>query len=260
MVTGTEDRSVTDPDAPAGAELCYSVFAERGGAVYSAPASTEPLPFLPDVADVGVAAAEFSVTVSWRAHPGAEGIDVVRWEPAAGQAATTSRQAAADGTAVAASMRGFTDDGLPTGTQYRYRISAVYRAPDGARRLSAGIVVPAVPTPEPGAVTDLTADLPADEVPAGGAAGRGGVPADGFPADAAAASTAQVVLSWTPPRHGHVRLVRAGHAPGWPVGARVTPDPDTLTDIPGRARTRRWRPRRTAGQAAVRTALRHRAG
>jgi PAS domain-containing protein len=220
VVTDTEARSVTDQDAPAGAEVCYSVFAERGGAVYSAPASTELLPFAPDVTDVDVAEAEFSVTVSWQAHPGAEGIDVVRWTPGPGQEG--GEPAAADGTAVAASMRGFTDDGLRTGTQYRYRITAVYRAPDGARRLSAGIVVPAVPTPEPGAVSDLTVALATDEVPA-----------HEVPADGAAASTAPVVLSWTPPRHGQVRLVRAGHAPGWLAGARVTPDPDTLTDIPG---------------------------
>ena len=216
VLTGTGARNVTDRDAPAGAEVCYSVFAERGGAVYSAPASTALLPFVPDVADVDVAEAESSVTMSWRAHPRAEGIDVVRWEQGAGQD-RDNPQDDTDGTAVTASMRGFTDRGLRTGTQYRYRITAVYRAPDGARRLSGGIDVPAVPTPEPGVVTDLTAELPADPVPA----------------DETAPSTAQVVLSWTPPRHGHVRLVRADHAPGWPVGARVAADPDTLTDVPG---------------------------
>ena len=232
VVTHTGARSVTDLDAPAGADLCYSVFAERGGAVYSAPASTAPLPFAPDVAEVSVTEAEFSVTMSWRAHPGADGIHVVRWEQGAGQD-RDEPQDAADGIPVSASMRGFTDRGLRTGTQYRYRITAVYRAPDGARRLSDGIDVPAVPTPEPGAVTDLTEDLSAErvhpeQVPANE------VPAEGVPADEAATSTAQVVLRWTPPRHGHVRLVRADQASDWRVGTRVPPaDLAGLTDIPG---------------------------
>ncbi len=237
VVTHTEARSVTDLDAPAGADVCYSVFAERGGAVYSAPASTAPLPFAPDVAEVSVTEAEFSVTMSWRSHPAADGIHVVRWEQGAGQdrdePLDAAVSAAADGTPVSASMRGFTDRGLRTGTQYRYRITAVYRAPDGARRLSDGIEVPAVPAPEPGAVTDLTEDLPAErvhpeQVPANE------VPAEGVPADEAATSTAQVVLRWTPPRHGHVRLVRADQAPDWRVGTRVPPaDLAGLTDIPG---------------------------
>ena len=137
VVTHTEARSAIDLDAPAGADLCYSVFAERGSAVYSAPASTAPLPFAPDVAEISVTEAEFSVTVSWRPHPGADGIHVVRWEQGAGQdrdePLDAAVSAAADGTPVSASMRGFTDRGLRTGTQYRYRITAVYRTPDGAR-------------------------------------------------------------------------------------------------------------------------------
>jgi len=241
VVTGTEACTVIDAETPAGAEVCYSVFAERGGAAYSAPAGTEVFPFVPDVADVDVVEAEFSVTVSWRSHLGAEGIDVVRWAPGPGR--DGDEPAAADGTAVAASMRGFTDDGLRPGTQYRYRITAVYRAPDGARRLSAGIVVPAVPTPEPGPVTDLTVAV----VTAGVAADR--VPTDGVPVDVVGPLTAPVVLSWTPPRHGQVRLVRAEHAPGWPARTRVTPDPDTLTDIPGQ-------PEHDAdGRAVLRTRL-----
>jgi hypothetical protein len=227
VVMNTEARSVTDPDALAGAELCYSVFAERGGEVYSAPASTAPMPFAPDVAEVAVAEAEFSVTMSWRSHPGAAGIQVIRWEQGASQDCN-QRQDAVDGTPVTASVRGFTDRGLPTGTQYCYRITAIYRTPDGARRLSEGIGVPAVPTPEPGAVTDLTAEVPAGQAPADQP------PADLALPDEAGASTAQVVLRWTPPRHGHVQLVRADQAPGWTAGTRVPPaDIGGLTDIPG---------------------------
>jgi hypothetical protein len=93
--------------------------------------------------------------------------------------------------------------------------------------------VPAVPTPEPGAVTDLTEDLPAERVHPEQVASNE-VPAEGVPADEAATSTAQVVLRWTPPRHGHVRLVRADQGPGWRVGTRVPPaDLAGLTDIPG---------------------------
>jgi hypothetical protein len=221
VVTQTEARSVTDLNAPAGVDLCYSVFAERGGAVYSAPATTAPLPFAPDVAEVSVTEAEFSVTMTWRPHPEADEIHVVRWERGAGQDRNKT-QDTEDGTLVAASMRRFTDPGLRTGTQYLYRITAVYRSPDGGRRRSDGIVVPALPRPEPGAVTDLTAEVAAD------------LCAEEVPADEAPASTAQVLLRWTPPRHGHVRLVRADQAPDWRVGTRVpTADPAGLTDILG---------------------------
>jgi hypothetical protein len=212
VITGTEARSAADPQAPAGAELRYSVFADRGGEVYSPPADAAPFVFVPDVTDVAVTERETSLTVSWRSHPGTDGIRVVRWEQPSGQEPDQPWDGE-DAAAVPASLAGFTDRGLRTGTEYRYRIRAAYRAPDGHRRLSAGIVVPGTPMREPDAVTDLTAETPGADTPTTGAA--------------------PVVLRWTPPRHGQARLVRAGHRPPWQVGFRVRPEDGGLTDVAG---------------------------
>src|SRR5262249_61683720 len=81
-----------------------------------------------------------------------------------------------DGTAVEASLAGFTDAGLRTGTEHFSRIAASYRAPGGQRRQSAGIVVPAMPEAQPEAVTDLDVAVLDDGMPL-------------------------VVASWTPPPH-----------------------------------------------------------
>ena len=105
----TTGHEVTDAQATLGADLVYSVFAGRGGDTWSRPAVTQQLPFTPEVSDTVVTVADTSVTASWRAHPGAGGIAVTRREgrpPAA----------PADGTPVGASLAGFTDTGLRTGT------------------------------------------------------------------------------------------------------------------------------------------------
>jgi hypothetical protein len=146
--------------------------------------------FAPDVTGISVTAADTSVAVSWRAHPGTDAVLVVRGEgrPPRGPD---------DGTAVEASLAGFTDAGLRTGTEYFYRIAASYRAPGGQRRQSAGIVVPVVPEPQPEAVTDLDVAVLDDGMPL-------------------------VVASWTPPPHGQVRLAMSDEPPAWPEGARIT--------------------------------------
>ena len=215
VVTQASECSAADPDPPTGADLYYAVFADRGAEVYSPPSTAPPLPFAPDVAGIDITEAEASITVSWPQPPaGAESVDVVRWEHRAGGDDDEGPNAG-EGTAVPAGLTGFTDRGLTTGMRYRYRITVVYRAPDGALRRSGGIVVPAIPTPEPGPVTDLGTEVLADE---------------------AAVPAAQVVLRWTPPRHGQVWLVRAAHPPGWPPGDRVRVDRSTLTGIPGQSR------------------------
>ncbi len=215
VVTQASECGAADPAPPAGADLYYSVFADRGAEVYSPPAPAAPLCFAPDVAGIEVAEAETAITISWPQPPsGTESIDVIRWEQRPGRDDDEPPDAGT-GTTVPAGLTGFTDRGLATGTHYRYRITALYRAPDGALRRSSGIVVPAVPVPEPAAVTDLTWEVLAEQ---------------------AAVPAARVALSWTPPRHGQVRLVRAAHPPGWPAGGRVRPDRGALTGIPGQPR------------------------
>lgn len=202
VVTRTERTDVIDAEAPAGADLFYSVFAARGGETWSPPAITPPAMFTPEVADVSIVAGDTSVAAAWRPHPAADGVLVVR-------RADNPPRARDDGMSVAASLTGFTDSGLRTGTEYYYRIVACYRPSDGQRRYSAGIVTLAVPEPVPLAVTDLAISGPGEGAPL-------------------------IVASWTPPPYGQVRLVRSDQPPPWAAGTRLTPaDSAGLREIPG---------------------------
>ena len=198
----TTGHEVTDAQAPLGADLVYSVFAGRGGDTWSRPAVTGPLPFTPEVSATVVTVAETSVTASWRAHPGAGGIAVTRREgrpPAA----------AADGTPVGASLAGFTDTGLRTGAEYFYLVQVSYRSPGGQDRRSAGVVLRAVPEPEPDPVTGLAVRL----------TGTGPPLAE---------------VTWVPPRHGQVRLVLTDGPPRWPPGTPLAAaDAAGLPDVTG---------------------------
>jgi hypothetical protein len=200
VVTRTERTDVTDAEAPPGAPLCYSVFASRGGVAWSRPAAAPSAMFTPEVADVSVTAADTSVAASWRPHPGAGSVVVVRREndPPRGRG---------DGTTVGASLTGFTDAGLVTGTEYHYRIVTCYQSPDGQRRYSAGVVVRAVPEPVPQAVADLDVSEPGEGV---------------------------LRVAWTPPPYGLVRLVRSDQPPPWAPGTRLRPeDAAGLRELPG---------------------------
>jgi hypothetical protein len=190
VVAQTDKHDVADAQAPPGAALFYSVFAARGGDAWSPPAATQSVIFTPEVTAVSVETSETSVVLSWRVHPGTDIVQAVRAEG-------RPPQGPQDGTAVEASLAGLTDSGLRTGTEYFYRISAAYRTPDGQRRSSAGVVVPAVPAPAPDAVAHL--EVRASDNGSGG-----------------------LVAAWAPPRYGQVHLVRSGRPPAWPVGARLT--------------------------------------
>jgi hypothetical protein len=187
---------VVDEGAPTGAELCYSVFAcyavlaERMADASSVPAVTKPVMLVADVTNVKLNEAATAVTASWRPPHGAHAVVVRRGtgDPPLGPG---------DGTPVQATLTGFTDTGLATGTEYLYRIMTSYRASDGSSRRSPGIVVTARPAPEPEPVTDLTVTVTGDRVPL---------------------STA----TWTPPPHGEVRLVASSTPPAWSPGQRVT--------------------------------------
>ncbi len=141
---------------------------------------------------MSVVAADTSVAVTWRPHPGADRVLVVRGEDRAPRGLD-------DGIPVEAVLTGCTDTGLRTGTEYYYRIVTAYRAPGGQRRLSAGVVERAVPEPPPEAVTDLDITGPGDGTP-------------------------MVVARWTPPAYGQVRLVLGGRPPPWPAGTLLRPE------------------------------------
>jgi hypothetical protein len=202
VITGTERTDVTDADAPPGAELHYSVFAARGGEAWSPPATAPPVTFAPDVADVSVTAGDASVGASWRPHPGADAVSVVRREdrPPSGPD---------DGTAVEASLTGFADSGLRNGTGYYYLIAVSYLSAGGQRRRSAGVVVKAVPEPAPRPVDDLEITGPGD-------------------------GTRVFLAIWTPPPYGRVLLVRSDEPLPWPAGTRIRPaEAAALPQLPG---------------------------
>jgi hypothetical protein len=200
VVTQTERTDVTDAEAPPGTELFYSVFAARGREAWSPPAVADPAVFIPDVTDVSVTTGDTSVAASWRSHPAAAGVRVVRREDAPPRGPD-------DGIAVEASLTGFAETGLRTGAEYHYRISASFRAPDGQHRYSSGILVRAVPEPTPRAVTDLEVTGPTDGV---------------------------ILAAWTPPPYGQVRIIRSAKPLPWPAGTRLgAEDTAGLSEIPG---------------------------
>jgi hypothetical protein len=207
VVTETSGHEAADPDAPVGVDLYYSVFATRGGPAWSRAVATSAIVFAPDVAGVSLDTEATSVSVGWRSHPGADGIVVDRAEGGAprGEGAWTP---------VEGSASGFTDSGLRPGIEYHYRIRAAYRAPDGQRRLSPGVVVSAVPAPAPLPVTDLTVRL------------RPGSPR-------------AIEASWTQPASGRVRLLLGIEVPGWRPGDRLSAEQLAAAGrvVPGSPRT-----------------------
>lgn len=209
----TTQNRVIDEEAPPGTELSYSVFAGYGVLadqqveVWSAPAAPPPVVLVADVASLVLATDTTSVTASWQPPTGAHAVLVRR-------AVGVPPENAADGTTVKATLTGFVDTGLRTGTEYRYRITVQYRADDGQRHHSPGVVVAAVPAPQPGPVTDLTVAV----------TGNGGTAA---------------VACWTPPPQGEVRLAASDVPPPWRAGQRITSQAaDGLRELPGVPRRR----------------------
>jgi hypothetical protein len=202
-VTTDGRHEAIDSGAPVGTDLFYSVFADRGGEACSPAASSEVVVRAPDVTGITVTVADTSVAISWRSPPGAGAVQVVR-------ATGHEPQGPGDGTPVPASLTGFSDAGLHTGTEYFFRITVSYLGGNGQRRQSAGVVVAAVPAPEPEAVTDLEVS----------ATGHG-----------------TAVATWTPPRYGQVRLVVSDAPPRWPAGTLITPsEAAALPEIAGAPR------------------------
>ncbi len=207
VVTTDGRHEAIDTGAPVGTDLFYSVFADRGGEACSPAASSEVVVRAPDVTGITVTVADSSVAISWRPPPGAHAVQVVR-------ATGHEPQGPGDGTPVQASLTGFSDAGLRTGTEYFFRITVSYLGGNGQRRQSPGVVVAAVPAPEPEAVTGLGVSV----------TGHG-----------------TAVATWTPPRHGQVRLVVSDAPPPWPAGTMITPaEAAGLREIAGA-------PRRGAG-------------
>ncbi|GAA3199187.1 hypothetical protein [Actinocorallia longicatena] len=177
--TGTE---AADTAPPVGVRTRYTVFSRRAEGAWSAPAPAPAVRHLPEVGEVVVTATERAVRVAWSAHPDLAEARVVRLDGAG----RTSK-------GIRASRDGFADDGVEPGTEYRYRIQAVYRA-GGGLEASEGIEVTARPEAAPHRVAALT------------------VRAEG---------SGTAVIRWRDPSSGRVVIRSAAAPPSWAEENRV---------------------------------------
>jgi hypothetical protein len=220
-VAETEANDTEDVSPPAAAPTYYTVFAGRGGQVWSAGASSEPVTLLPEVTDLALVADERSVTGSWKIHPDTAEVEVTR----------TSSEPGASPVPVALSAgmpAGFVDAAARIGVNYEYRVVAVYRDPSGRRRAAAGVVASASPQRAPTAVRDLTVELLPGRVPP------------------------SALASWTPPPGGSAEVLSASVEPPWRQGATV-PRGEAITygrPLPGASAA-------SGGRASVSVPVRH---
>ncbi|TCJ35615.1 hypothetical protein [Parafrankia sp. BMG5.11] len=199
-VAETPANTAVDETAPLGERVFYTVFATRTEGIWSPGADAAAVLLTPEVRDLVLATDAESVTGTWRAHPGIHEVNVRRTER--GMTGRGTRPTSVTAT-------GFTDMRLRSGTAYQYRIEAVYLGADGARRVSAGLVVTARPERPPEAVSDLAVELPTETAssPSGTSTRSDGLSA---------------LVVWTPPTSGTVQVRMASAAPRWAAGTTVS--------------------------------------
>jgi hypothetical protein len=185
------DTRLDDLSAPVGMPLYYAVFAVRGEVSSRESAGVGPLLLAAEVAEPRALGGDEIVTLRWRRPNGATRIEVWRGDGVA----PVKR---GEGKLLVVGENGVEDADVRNGARYGYRIVAVYDDPAQARGevFTSGIVVGAVPSPPPPAVTDLRAER------------------DG----------SRVALAWTPPPSAAVQIRRAAQLPDAPVGAVVPID------------------------------------
>jgi hypothetical protein len=199
-VGDTAQHEVTDSAPPAGEQLFYTVFATRaadqqGAELWSEPAVAEPVLLTPEVVGADVVFDDHSVTGSWQVPDGVAGVEVVR--------SVGAPPASAEGEPVPATSAGFVDAAVQAGRQYYYRVRTIYFGHSGARRVSPGVLLRAVPQGRLVPVHDLQAEVQ--------------------PGDLAAPDSAvcTVQLSWTAPPAGSVSIRVASTHPPWSAGSTV---------------------------------------
>ena len=212
----TGELHAADESPPHGADLYYSVFAGRGGPQWSPAAGTPQVVFAPEVTGVALDVTADAVRAVWPTPPGASEVRVVR-------------EAGGSETKIESDMTGFNDTGLTAGVEYLYRITAVYRAPDGSAVTSAPVAVRGTPIPRPVPVGTLEVHT----------------------------STPVIEVSWEPPPHGRVELLLSRTPPPWPSG--VEPDQADLAgfgrQVPGTPQPAASGRVSSAGARANRTTL-----
>jgi hypothetical protein len=238
----TGANTVVDTSPPVGETVYYTVFASREEGIWSGGAAGNQLVLLPDVDDFVLVADEASVTGSWRAHPGAADITVTR---------TAHGRTGGHIQLSSVTPTGFSDSDVRSGTTYDYTVRVVYRARDGARRTSKGVVAAVRPQAPPSVVGDLVVEHLDDQPPRGGRSSSSYSSASST--SSSHGSTSFPWVSWAPPSSGITEVRVASAAPQWSVGARVP-----VGDVAGYGRVLQGAAaRRGDGRLAMPVALQH---
>lgn len=191
VVEETSANEAVDTSVPAADPVHYTVFASRGG-TWSTGSTADAVESLPAVQDVVLTADERSVTASWRAHPSATAVTVIRTSRSAPNAPPRQVPVRDDGGS------SFADTDVRSGETYDYAFRAVYLTRSGTKRESEPVVSAASPTARPVAVTDLAQEV----VQVNGAA--------------------VLRLTWRPPTSGAVEIRSLTDHPTWEVGSLVS--------------------------------------
>ena len=192
VVAQTSELQAIDTDPPYGESLHYSVFAARGGDVWSAPATGSPVVVLSEVRQPELDTRNGAILGSWRMPAGATDVLVSSQPGSAPESATQGRR-------ISATPAGFHDLPPDAGVRYYYRICAVYVGRDGQRRISPGVVQGAILEAPMDAVDSLRVEL---------------VPGP----------DARLRLAWIAPGRGSVMIYRHHLPPPWPPGTSIRLD------------------------------------
>ncbi|MGC8638264.1 MAG: hypothetical protein ACP5XB_00120 [Isosphaeraceae bacterium] len=127
-----------DRHLKAGETVSYAVLGKRGGVESLSAVAGGPAVYLPDVDDLRVKPREGEIELSWIPPHGVLEVRVVR-------KVGSPPDSPKDGDRIAATLDQALDVGLDHDQIYHYCIYAIYRAPDGKRYASPGVLTAAAP-------------------------------------------------------------------------------------------------------------------
>lgn len=182
-----------DKDVEPGVAYWYAISAERGGLSSSHPARYGPVLAVDEVRNLRVVPRSKEVELAWETPPGVVRVEVWRDDKTPTSIEKSGRREFS-GTPVSVSNAGCAvDAGLTNGVAYYYRVSCVFRLPDGREHVTLGNCVKAVPASPPQMLTGLGIELRSAS-------------------EKASPSSPQVVIRWKPLANvtPNVRRVRAG--------------------------------------------------
>lgn len=182
VATGTPDLVALDGTPPSGVALVYTVTTLRDGIPGEA-ATTQPVTVLRRVTDLDLVPGDGVVEIRWTLPDGALDARVTRIEEGASGSETV----------VGDARSGLRDDTARTGSTYEYRVSARYRVGDSTS-YAEPVNGRARPQAPPKPVGDLHAERDGDGV----------------------------VLSWTDPPDGVVRILLLTSEPREPAGRTLS--------------------------------------